>query len=186
MFFRRIRPEMNQLSQQILELKRRMLRIIKDSEQGSYQRRLPPLKVRSELNRFVLDLRSMIAESPNDPDLLLLASQAEEIRMNYHDAVQFFEQYISVSKKQSDKKSKKKHALLKEQESFWNRIRLTPEQLLDELKKHLEKTADNDALTSTCQWLETNRLDTEHVLSEMEAMGFVTDEMVLERLINCY
>ena len=123
--------------------------------QGSYERRAPAKKAVPFLLEARMGLREYVQEHDNDVEALRLLSQAEECLLSYSAARVALERAMSLAAK-PDKKDMKRLALLKEYESKWTELTLTPEQLAT-LGGHLEsclvQSPCDHTLRQTEKWL---------------------------------
>lgn len=112
----------------ITELRTLLISAQKLTGQSSYERRAPApkavpalLAAKSEINRF-------ISENAESAEAYRLLSLAQECLLNYPGARRSFEKALSLTN-QRNPKDMKHFALLREYESKWNEIPLTPDEL---------------------------------------------------------
>jgi hypothetical protein len=123
------------------------------AKQGSYERRAPAKKAVPFLLESRAGLREYVRNHEQDADGWRLLSQAEECLLSYGAARTSLERAISL-RETPDKKDLKRLVLLKEYESKWARLSLTPKQLA-QLGRHLEKRLAESPCDHTLRHTET-------------------------------
>ena len=141
----------------ITELQQILIQGQKLSMQGSLDRRMPDKKSIPYLLDARKGLKEYLNENPKDALALRLLSQSEACLLNYKFALSYLEKAIEISGK--DKVDLKRLAALKECQSQWEDLELTPGQL-DSLGNFLDKKLRececNYTLKFTKEWLDIN------------------------------
>jgi hypothetical protein len=173
------------MSKNLAELQGILLEGQRRSMQGSYMRRNPA----AGAIPFLLEARSGLKEyvevHETDAQGWRLLSQAEECLLNYAAARHCLEKAMTCSERK-DKKDMKRLALLKEYQSQWGDLALTPTQLVA-LGYHLqarvsEKGCDH-TLRFTQEWLKAeNVAKTKAVMDALRIQGGNCDCEVLNNV----
>ena len=145
------------MSQALGELQHLLIEGQRRSMQGSYQRRNPAKPAIPFLLEARSGLKKYVEAHQEDAKAWRLLSQAEESLLNYSAALHCLEKAMNESG-QRDKKDLKKLALLKECESEWSELNITPAQLDalgDHLNERLLKEGCDHTLRHTQEWLKT-------------------------------
>lgn len=136
------------MSKRIQELREILLQGQKLSMQGSLDRRMPDKKSVPYLLRR--GLKEYIKENTEDAIALRMLSQAEECLLNYNAAIDYLTKAIELSGK--DKKDMARLVLLKDYQTQWNDLGLSPDQLKklgDFLSEKLEECTCDHSLIFT-------------------------------------
>jgi hypothetical protein len=156
------------------------------SMQGSYMRRNPAPGAIPFLLQARSGLKEHVEVHEQDAHAWRLLSQAEECLLNYAAARHCLEKAMNLSERK-DKKYLKRLALLKECESQWADLNLTPAQLA-ELGSHLEarllENRCDHTLRFTQEWLQThNREKTKGAIEALRNHGGYCDCEVLNNVV---
>ncbi len=112
----------------IAELRALLISAQKLTGQSSYERRAPAPKSVSALLATKSEITRFIAENPESAEAYRLLSLAQECLLNYRGARSSLETALSLST-QRNPKDLKHLALLREYESKWEALPLTPDEL---------------------------------------------------------
>src|SRR5215831_16636978 len=144
------------MSNELEALRKVLIEGQRRSMQGSCQRRNPASPAIPFLIEARSGLKKYVTGHPQDVSGWRLLSQAEECLLNYSAARQSLEQALSLSDRQ-EKKDLKRLAQLKEYESEWGELGLTPPQL-EVLGRHLRNMLNQEqcdhSLRFTRDWLQ--------------------------------
>ena len=125
------------------------------AKQGSYERRAPEKKAVPYLVEARTGLREYVRIHEQDAEAWRLLSLAEEFLLSYPAARKCLKRAAAIAGK-PDKKDVKRLALLKEYETKWAQLSLTPDQLAAlgrYLDGRLADSACDHSLRHTEKWL---------------------------------
>jgi len=168
---------------EIAAFHKKLISIVSKSGQRSSQRRFPGKKTMREVQEFIHELESYRNEFPQCTDVILILSQAEEIRLDYEKAITHFNAYLDITCNRGKKKMMKKLVMLHESKKFWEQIQLSPFEL-DLLGKYLEEHYDPDGFTASKEWLLSHNKPIETTIAQWESIGLFNDFMILQYLVD--
>jgi hypothetical protein len=174
------------MSKNLAELQGILIEGQRRSMQGSYMRRNPApgaipflLEVRSGLKEYV-------EAHETEAQAWRLLSQAEECLLNYAAARRCLEKAVTLSERK-DKKDLKRLALLKEYESQWADLNLTPTQLAElgnHLRARLSEQGCDHTFRFTQEWLQASNVGkTKGVMDALRNRGAYCDCEVLNNVV---
>ncbi|MBU3113155.1 DUF2695 domain-containing protein [Clostridium lacusfryxellense] len=175
------------MSKSISELQQVLIQGQKLSMQGSLDRRMPDKKSIPYLIDARKGLKEYLNENSKDALALRLLSQAEACLLNYNFALSYLEKAIEISGK--NKSDLKRLAALKECQSQWEELELTPDHL-DSLGNFLDKKlrvcACNYTLDLTKEWLDSNVAKSKkpRIVRAIQNQGGFCDCEVLANVID--
>lgn len=155
--------------------------------QGSDQRRAPEKKAVPYLLNARNGLKEYVQQNPQNEEAWLLLSQAEECLLNYSAALKNLQKVIELGGK--NRKNLKKLVLLREYESMWQELTLSPEQL-GELGNYvgdkIEAQGCNHTLIHTKEWLDKNVAKSKKakIVKSLENQGGFCDCEVILNVID--
>lgn len=169
------------------DLRNELIQGQKLSMQGSDQRRAPEKKAVPYLLNARNGLKDYVQKNPQDGKAWLLLSQAEECLLNYSAALENLQKVIELGDK--NRKNLKKLVLLKEYESKWKELALSPEQL-EELGEYVEGKIETQGcdhtLIYTKEWLDKNMAKSKKakIVKSLQNQGGFCDCEVLLNVID--
>jgi hypothetical protein len=171
------------MSKTLQELRESLLAGQRLAKQGSYERRAPEKKAVPYLVEARTELREYVREHEQEAEAWRLLSLAEECLLGYPAARRCLERAMAIAGK-PDKKDLKRLALLKEYDTKWAQLSLTPDQLAA-LGRYLERSLVerpcDHTLRHTENWLRERNIG--HVGQVLQAIrnegAFCDCEVVL-------
>jgi tetratricopeptide (TPR) repeat protein len=172
--------KLRELSEQLREGQRR-------SRQGSYRRRSPANAAVPYLQQAREGLRQLVEEQPGNAQAWRLLAQAEEVLLDYRNARLALEKVLALES-DADSRDRKKLALLREHEAWWEGLGLTPAQLA-ELGCYLEMKLSNlrcdRTLRHTRAWLErSGPPNPDQIIQALEDRSGYSDWQVLHNVVR--
>jgi len=157
----------------------------KRSGQPSYRRRAPANAATPYLLQARNGFRLIVEQQPGNAEAWRLLSQAEENLLGYRNARIALERVIALELR-PNRRDLKKLALLRECETWWDGLGLTPEQLSD-LECHLEQTLPaspcDHTMRHTKMWLDhCGLLNPDRIREALEHRGGNCDCEVLHNV----
>lgn len=175
------------MSKTLQELRELLIAGQRLAKQGSYERRAPARKAVPFLLDARSGLREYVRDHGEDASAWRLLSQAEECLLGYGMARAALERAMSLAGK-PDKKDMKRLALLKEYESKWAELSLTPEELAalgQHLENRLAESPCDHTLHQTERWLEAKGSgNVKRVLEAIRNNGGYCDCEVLANVVR--
>jgi len=175
------------MSKTLQELRELLIAGQRLAMQGSYERRAPAKRAVPFLLDARSGLREYVRDHGEDATAWRLLSQAEECLLSYGMARGALERAMSLAGK-PDKKDMKRLALLKEYESKWAELSLTPEELAalgQHLENRLAESPCDHTLHQTESWLEAKGAgDAKRVLEAIRNKGGYCDCEVLANVVR--
>lgn len=175
----------NRLEGLIENAREELLRAIKLSKQGSYERRAPaPASlIHFETARSLLD--EILLLSPRNTEALLMKSQISEGLLDFDSAIIFLNSAFDAGEARSQKLLKRL-ALLRENAKAWKALAMSPF-ILRQLGDYLESCGvgpANRTMELTKKWLDQNMPETsEKVIVALEERGAYSDFQVLANVV---
>lgn len=162
-----------------------LLHGIRLARQRSYQRRAPARIAIPHLVEARRQLLDLLQQDPVNDDALILLSEAEEVLLNYTQAIRYLERAMN-NELQRTKKNKKRLAALRQYAAQWEDLGLSPQQLA-ELGKHLAArgvSPVNRSLELTREWLQSISVaNADDVIAALHRRGAFSDFQVLANVV---
>lgn len=156
------------------------------SNQSAYARRQPdPESLPHYANAREL-LEAFLSKSPEHREALLLLSEISESTLDFDSALHFLDRAFRAGEPRS-KKLLKKLALIRESQTMWRDLVISPSQLRelgDYLDAHGVNTSNN-TFDLTRAWLAENDVDhADAIIDGLERQGAFSDFQVLANLVD--